>query len=102
MQTRRARASSLLAVHVNGPRHQLMLFWAPFVLVHLGGKENLTTLSMEGNDLWKRHLLKLKFLCGFLKYATAFMQPDQQASGLNPSVVCLSCYGCFNKLSEEI
>uniref|UniRef100_A0A0E0AHZ6 DUF4220 domain-containing protein n=1 Tax=Oryza glumipatula TaxID=40148 RepID=A0A0E0AHZ6_9ORYZ len=48
-----------LAVHVNGPQHQLMLFWAPFLLVHLGGQENLTAFSKEDNDLWKRHLLNL-------------------------------------------
>uniref|UniRef100_A0A0D9WYC9 DUF4220 domain-containing protein n=1 Tax=Leersia perrieri TaxID=77586 RepID=A0A0D9WYC9_9ORYZ len=38
---------------------QLVLFWAPFLLLHLGGQETMTAFSMEDNTLWKRHLLSL-------------------------------------------
>lgn len=48
-----------LAVHASGPRHQLLLFWAPFVLVHLGGQDTITALSVQDNELWTRHLLGL-------------------------------------------
>ncbi|KAF0896161.1 hypothetical protein E2562_019654 [Oryza meyeriana var. granulata] len=41
------------------PRHQLVLFWAPFLLLHLGGQETITAFSMEDCMLWKRHLLNL-------------------------------------------
>uniref|UniRef100_A0A0D9XUU2 DUF4220 domain-containing protein n=1 Tax=Leersia perrieri TaxID=77586 RepID=A0A0D9XUU2_9ORYZ len=41
------------------PRHQLVLFWAPFLLLHLGGQETITAFSMEDCALWKRHLLNL-------------------------------------------
>ncbi|KAJ1276555.1 hypothetical protein BS78_05G222800 [Paspalum vaginatum] len=85
-----------LAVHAQGPSHELMLFWAPFVLVHLGGQDNITAFSKQDNELWLRHLLNLvtqatvagyvvsksswpdarlraamvlMFLSGFLKYA---------------------------------
>ncbi|KAG2656584.1 hypothetical protein PVAP13_1KG095400 [Panicum virgatum] len=85
-----------LAVHAQGPGHELMFFWAPFVLVHLGGQDNITALSKQDNELWPRHLLNLvtqaavagyvvsksswpdarlraamvlMFLSGFLKYA---------------------------------
>jgi hypothetical protein len=85
-----------LAVYVRGPSHELMLFWAPFVLVHLGGQDNITAFSKQDNELWTRHLLSLvsqvavagyvvsksswpdarlraamvlMFLCGALKYA---------------------------------
>ncbi|WVZ50196.1 hypothetical protein U9M48_001473 [Paspalum notatum var. saurae] len=85
-----------LAVHEQGPSHELMLFWAPFVLVHLGGQDNITAFSKQDNELWLRHLLNLvtqttvavyvvsksswpdariraammlMFLSGFLKYA---------------------------------
>ncbi|KAF7077127.1 hypothetical protein CFC21_081715 [Triticum aestivum] len=37
----------------------LALFWAPFLLLHLGGQETMTAFSMEDNALWKRHLLSL-------------------------------------------
>ncbi|CAD6253015.1 unnamed protein product [Miscanthus lutarioriparius] len=85
-----------LAVHAQGPSHDLMLFWAPFALVHLGGQDSITAFSKQDNELWTRHLLGLVtqtavagyvvsrsswpdarlraamvliFLCGFLKYA---------------------------------
>ncbi|RCV37135.1 hypothetical protein SETIT_8G039000v2 [Setaria italica] len=49
-----------LAVRAIEPSDQgLMPFWAPFVLVHLGGQETMTAFSMQDNELWKRHLLNL-------------------------------------------
>ncbi|KAJ3683281.1 hypothetical protein LUZ60_013508 [Juncus effusus] len=38
---------------------QLMAFWAPFLLLHLGGPDTITSFSQEDNDLWLRHLLGL-------------------------------------------
>lgn len=37
--------------------HKLMAFWAPFLLVHLGGQDTITAYSMEDNQLWLRHAL---------------------------------------------
>ncbi|KAL2536794.1 hypothetical protein Fot_18185 [Forsythia ovata] len=34
-------------------------FWAPFLLVHLGGPDTITAFSLEDNELWIRHLLGL-------------------------------------------
>ncbi|CAL4980219.1 unnamed protein product [Urochloa decumbens] len=48
-----------LAVYASGPGHELMPFWAPFVLVHLGGQSTITAFSMQDNELWGRHLLGL-------------------------------------------
>jgi hypothetical protein len=52
-----------LTLHIinsgQGLGHELVLFWAPFMLLHLGGQETLTAFSMEDNMLWKRHLLGL-------------------------------------------
>ncbi|OEL33280.1 putative pentatricopeptide repeat-containing protein [Dichanthelium oligosanthes] len=39
--------------------HQLVALWAPFLLLHLGGPDNITAYSLEDNKLWKRHLLTL-------------------------------------------
>jgi len=36
--------------------HQLVSFWAPFLLLHLGGPDNITAYALEDNRLWKRHL----------------------------------------------
>ena len=47
-----------LTLNINGGlRHGLVLFWAPFMLLHLGGQDTMTAFSMEDNMLWKRHLL---------------------------------------------
>ncbi|CDP21917.1 unnamed protein product [Coffea canephora] len=37
----------------------LAAFWAPFLLPHLGGPDNITAISLEDNELWIRHLLGL-------------------------------------------
>jgi hypothetical protein len=36
--------------------HQLVVFWAPFFLLHLGGPDNITAYALEDNLLWLRHL----------------------------------------------
>ncbi|CDP08030.1 unnamed protein product [Coffea canephora] len=38
---------------------ELAAFWAPFLLLHLGGPDNITAFSLEDNELWIRHLLGL-------------------------------------------
>ncbi|PAN41439.1 hypothetical protein PAHAL_8G044100 [Panicum hallii] len=48
-----------LAVGASAPRHQLLLFWAPFVLLHLGGQDTITAFAIQDNELWRRHLLVL-------------------------------------------
>jgi Domain of unknown function (DUF4220)/Protein of unknown function, DUF594 len=37
----------------------LMPLWAPFLLLHLGGPDTITSYSIEDNELWVRHFLKL-------------------------------------------
>ncbi|KAA8526879.1 hypothetical protein F0562_008892 [Nyssa sinensis] len=37
----------------------LAAFWAPFLLLHLGGPDTITAFSLEDNELWLRHLLGL-------------------------------------------
>ncbi|XBH82183.1 hypothetical protein VPH35_070882 [Triticum aestivum] len=41
---------------------QLVAFWAPLLLVHLGGQDTISAYSMEDNQLWPRHLLSLVVL----------------------------------------
>uniref|UniRef100_A0ACD5W5G6 Uncharacterized protein n=1 Tax=Avena sativa TaxID=4498 RepID=A0ACD5W5G6_AVESA len=38
-------------------QHQLMAFWAPYLLVHLGGQDTITAYSIEDSKLWPRQLL---------------------------------------------
>ncbi|TKW08699.1 hypothetical protein SEVIR_6G041180v4 [Setaria viridis] len=39
--------------------HKAMALWAPLLLVHLGGQDNITAYAMEDNRLWLRHLQTL-------------------------------------------
>ncbi|KAF9679386.1 hypothetical protein SADUNF_Sadunf06G0009800 [Salix dunnii] len=44
---------------INSNRGSIPAFWAPVLLVHLGGPDTITAYSMEDNELWLRHLLVL-------------------------------------------
>lgn len=46
---------------INGSPHKqkLAVFWAPFLLVHLGSQDTITGYALEDNKLWPRHLLNL-------------------------------------------
>ncbi|RLN12530.1 hypothetical protein C2845_PM09G07910 [Panicum miliaceum] len=37
----------------------LVPFWAPFLLLHLGGQDTITAYALEDNRLWLRHLQTL-------------------------------------------
>ncbi|KAF7006380.1 hypothetical protein CFC21_021429 [Triticum aestivum] len=45
-----------MSVTSRSPQHELVAFWAPFLLLHLGGQDNITAYSIEDNRLWLRHL----------------------------------------------
>ncbi|XP_071721821.1 uncharacterized protein [Rutidosis leptorrhynchoides] len=40
---------------------ELAAFWAPFLLLHLGGPDSITAYSLEDDELWLRHLLGFCF-----------------------------------------
>ncbi|CAL5033980.1 unnamed protein product [Urochloa decumbens] len=39
----------------------IFAFWTPFLLLHLGGPDTITSYSLEDNELWLRHLIGLLF-----------------------------------------
>ncbi|CAK7345054.1 unnamed protein product [Dovyalis caffra] len=45
-------------------------FWAPMLLVHLGGPDTITAYSEEDNELWSRHLLQLLTQLSIAFYAS--------------------------------
>ncbi|KAK1667920.1 hypothetical protein QYE76_056079 [Lolium multiflorum] len=86
-----------LALHANGPQHQLMFFWAPFVLFHLGGQDTLTAFSMEDNSLWLRHLLGLVTQVAAAGYVVSRISwPDRR---LLAAMVLMFLSGCFKLLN---
>ncbi|XP_044478759.1 uncharacterized protein LOC123205785 [Mangifera indica] len=47
---------------------RLQVFWAPFLLLHLGGPDTITAYSLEDNELWSRHFLGLIVEIGVALY----------------------------------
>ncbi|XP_061952698.1 uncharacterized protein LOC133675361 [Populus nigra] len=48
--------------------NSIQAFWAPFLLLHLGGPDTITAYSIEDNELWLRHLLGLVIQVGVAFY----------------------------------
>ncbi|MBA0594866.1 hypothetical protein Gorai_011756, partial [Gossypium raimondii] len=46
----------------------LVIFWTPFLLLHLGGPDTITAYSLSDNELWPRHLFGLCFQVGVALY----------------------------------
>ncbi|CAL5059451.1 unnamed protein product [Urochloa decumbens] len=82
-----------LAVRASQPGHQLMSFWAPFVLVHLGGQDTITAFSKQDNELWMRHLLSLVTQVAVAGYVVGKASwPDGR---LRAAMVIMFLSGCF-------
>ena len=47
---------------------EITAFWAPFLLLHLGGPDTITAYSLEDNELWLRHFLALGVQTGVVIY----------------------------------
>ncbi|CAO2187418.1 unnamed protein product [Urochloa humidicola] len=70
-----------------------MSFWAPFVLVHLGGQDTITAFSRQDNELWLRHLWNLVtqvVVAGYVVSKASW--PD---SRLRAAMVLMFLSGCF-------
>jgi hypothetical protein len=52
-------ALGLISLSSAPSKHQLVAFWAPFLLLHLGGPDNITAYSLEDSQLWLRHMQNL-------------------------------------------
>ncbi|KAJ6679141.1 hypothetical protein OIU79_018991 [Salix purpurea] len=50
----------------------LAAFWAPFLLLHLGGPDTITAYALEDNELWLRHFLGLAVQTGVATYIIFF------------------------------
>lgn len=46
----------------------VLVFWAPFLLLHLGGPDTISAFALEDNALWHRHFLGLMTQGGAVAY----------------------------------
>ncbi|GJN38374.1 hypothetical protein PR202_gb27410 [Eleusine coracana subsp. coracana] len=72
-----------LSVASRSPEHQLMAFWAPFLLLHLGGQDSITAYAIEDNELWLRHLQTLTVQVA----AAAYVLYESFIIGSEPSLL---------------
>lgn len=64
---------------------ELAVFWAPFLLLHLGGPDAITAFSLEDNELWIRHLLGL--IAQLVAVIYVFFQYSSNDQFLVPTVL---------------
>ncbi|XVE78633.1 hypothetical protein DITRI_Ditri13aG0161900 [Diplodiscus trichospermus] len=60
--------STLLRTSKEQITSSLVIFWTPFLLLHLGGPDTITAYSMSDNELWPRHFFGLCFQIGVAVY----------------------------------
>ncbi|XP_059663613.1 uncharacterized protein LOC132309315 [Cornus florida] len=60
-----------------GVSKDLSAFWAPFLLLHLGGPDTITAFSLEDNELWLRHLLGLVIQLAAVVYVISRPIPNE-------------------------
>ncbi|KAJ4801463.1 hypothetical protein LUZ62_052709 [Rhynchospora pubera] len=77
----------------------LFMFWAPFFLLHLGGQDTITALSVEDNELWARHLLTLLSQVALAGYN--YFSANLHVSALWPPAALMFVVACF-KYGERI
>ncbi|KAF4399348.1 hypothetical protein G4B88_022431 [Cannabis sativa] len=68
---------------------ELTAFWAPFLLLHLGGPDTITAYSLEDNELWLRHLLGLGVQTGVTLYIFLMAWTGSPLSLLSIPVFCV-------------
>lgn len=54
---RQTKASS--PCHTGARASSLEVLWAPVLLIHLGGREEITAYNIEDNEMWTRHTVTL-------------------------------------------
>ncbi|CAI0397074.1 unnamed protein product [Linum tenue] len=81
----------------SSPSPELLSFWAPFLLVHLGGPDTITAFSLEDNQLWRRHLTTFFMQAGTILYFFYLSLPNNRLK-FPTSLMFLS--GCVKYLER--
>ncbi|KAF8019313.1 hypothetical protein BT93_G0098 [Corymbia citriodora subsp. variegata] len=80
-----AQSSSDMSDSEANAYRDLLAFWAPFLLLHLGGPDTVTAVALEDNELWGRHLLSLLFQVGTTCYV--FYQSFPNSKLIAPTIL---------------
>lgn len=82
-------------------QQQLMALWAPFLLLHLGGQDNITAYAMEDNRLWLRHLQALAVQVAAAAYVLYESSVVSRGSLLRRAIVLVFVVGVV-KYGERV
>ncbi|CAN6342933.1 unnamed protein product [Urochloa humidicola] len=91
---RQAKASS--PCHVGVKASSLEVLWAPVLLIHLGGREEITAYNIEDNELWIRQTVTLVSQVTVALYAFYKTWPSSSDSRLLWSAVLLFVVGVLS------
>ncbi|GJN05183.1 hypothetical protein PR202_ga22791 [Eleusine coracana subsp. coracana] len=91
---RHARGNS--ECQYGGKASSLEVLWAPLLLVHLGGREEITAYNIEDNELWTRHTVTLVSQVTVAVYAFCKSWPSDGNGRLLLSAILLFINGIIN------
>ncbi|KAL6636711.1 hypothetical protein ACP70R_024283 [Stipagrostis hirtigluma subsp. patula] len=74
----------------------LEILWAPILLIHLGGQEELTAYTIEDNELWTRHTVTLVSQVAVALYAFYKSWPTSSDWKLLTSAILLFIIGVIS------
>ncbi|KAL0012703.1 hypothetical protein SO802_007811 [Lithocarpus litseifolius] len=83
-------------------QNELMAFWAPFLLLHLGGQDTITAYAVQDNELWLRHLLGLVVQSGVALYILLVLEGQLAVIFNYPNVSCWAYQVCRKDMGLEI
>lgn len=89
----RATGSSTCGALANNKEMILEVLWAPVLLIHLGGQEELTAYTIEDNELWTRHTVTLVSQVAVALYAFYKSWPNRSDWKLLASAILLFIIG---------
>ncbi|GLU15479.1 hypothetical protein SLE2022_319650 [Rubroshorea leprosula] len=71
-------ATFTIGLILRSERSFILVFWAPFLLLHLGGPDTITSFSLEDNEFWIRHLLGLVLQIASTAYVILHSPPHNK------------------------
>ncbi|GAY61456.1 hypothetical protein CUMW_210140 [Citrus unshiu] len=77
--------------------NELLVLWAPFLLLHLGGPDTITAVALEDNELWLRQLFGLIFQAGFTFYVFLLSLPGNKLFVPTILVFIAGIIKCFER-----
>uniref|UniRef100_A0ACD5WM93 Uncharacterized protein n=1 Tax=Avena sativa TaxID=4498 RepID=A0ACD5WM93_AVESA len=80
----------------------LEVFWAPILLIHLGGQDGITAYNIEDNELWTRHILTAVFQVTVAIYVFCKSWPGCNDTNLLVAAILLFILGILKCIEKPL